>query len=191
MSDSVEIGVTLKKANDQFVFEVPENKNVKQGDSLYWKVDVKDAGDASNVGVLVVFHGSNSEIAPPTNGLGQRNYPFPDPSDATSATDPTDSTQSEFAVGFTYSDSEKKWSTTAMQVQQDTSLEQQEDSKVAPLPIVYNYSMLASIPANQLPSGFSANSDQSVDDWPNISTTDGGSAYLIVQCDPELYVDEC
>jgi hypothetical protein len=192
MSDSVKIKATLKMSGDQYVFDVPTTKNVKQGDSVYWKVEVKDVTDPSTVGLSVVFHGSNSETVPPSNGLGQRNYPFPANTWTSSATDASDRTQAQFTLDFDkYSASDKKWSTTSMVVQQDSSLEDSDDSETTPLPIVYNYSLVASVPANQLPNGFSGNSDQSVKDWPNISTANGGSKYLIVQCDPELYVDEC
>jgi hypothetical protein len=113
MSDSVEIKATLKKSGDQYVFDVPTTKNVKQGQELYWKVKVKDLSDPSTVGLSVVFHGSNSEIAPPSTGLGQRNYPFPDDTATSSTTDPNDSTQAQFTLDFAnYKD--EKWSTSPM-----------------------------------------------------------------------------
>lgn len=193
MTESFEITATLKKSDNGngFVFELPEAdeyKKVKCGDKVSWKVTAQDLnadpGELdTRVNLLLEFHGSNSETPPPQGEKGKRNWPF-EANAWREAEDPNDSTQYRFAVGF------RPWekdgsgyvsTSTPMTVSHDGSMQNQR--------IVYNYTLLAWIPKNQLPPTIPPNSNDGMHQWPKLTYT--GSKYRLVKRDPEMYVDEC
>jgi hypothetical protein len=126
--------------------------------------------------------------------LAQRNWPFTESAPASTyrqAPNPKDNDRKDFAIGFgQYRGTSNQ--TSALTLKRDTSLpEKRPGGRTDTLPIVYNCSLVASIPSEQLPDDILPNSNNTVLDWPGITISEGTGTHLIVVADPEMYVDEC
>lgn len=173
--------VNVGKVNKSFKFDMPRVAHVKAGDQVDWQVTVSDKLDPFLVGVLAVFYESDSHTAP-------RDWPFDGPGWWKEVPKPADPEHNDFAIKFDNLLGGPRSS--PFTVYGEHAAAQQATEDCDGRKVKYKYRLFAWIPKDQLPADVQTNSNDGIDQWPDVSA-DGGDEYLIVTHDPEMHVDEC